>query len=71
MKRSASIAKEAGVEYEYLATWIALISERTRLSEEMIGTGVQALLARMHQSIFPGRERQRPRENARSFQPPK
>lgn len=49
MQRSASVAKEAGVDFEHLATWISLVSERTRLAPEVIGTAFQSILARLHQ----------------------
>ena len=48
IQRSASVAKEAGVDYEHLATWIALVSEKTRLSADVIGTAMQGILSRMH-----------------------
>lgn len=49
IQRSASVAKEAGVDFEHLATWITVISERTRLAPEVIGTSLQSVLARLHQ----------------------
>jgi TP901 family phage tail tape measure protein len=48
IKRSASVAKAAGVDFEHLATWIALVSERTRLAPEVIGTSIQSMLSRLH-----------------------
>lgn len=49
MQRSASSAKAAGVSYEWLATYITLVSEKTRLSADMIGTAMRATFARLHQ----------------------
>lgn len=54
MQRSASIAQEAGVDFEHLATWITVVSERTRLAPEVIGTAMQSILARLHQMQLSG-----------------
>lgn len=48
MQRSAAAAKEAGVDFEHLAAMIAVISERTRLDPEVIGTSLQAMFSRLH-----------------------
>lgn len=49
MQRSAASAKAAGVSYEWLATYITILSERTRMSSEIIGTTMRSMFARLHQ----------------------
>lgn len=50
MQRSMSIAKEAGVSFEWLGAMIAQISESTRLSAETIGRALASVFSRL-QSI--------------------
>lgn len=47
MQRSAASAQNVGLTYEQLATLITVVSARTRLSADTIGTSLQALFARM------------------------
>lgn len=49
MQRSAASAQAAGVSYEWLATYITIISERTRLSADVIGTTMRSMFARLQQ----------------------
>lgn len=49
MQRSAASAQAAGVSYEWLATYITIISERTRLSADIIGTTMRSMFARLQQ----------------------
>lgn len=49
MQRSAASANAAGVSYEWLATYITIVSERTRLSAEVIGTAMRSIFSRLHQ----------------------
>lgn len=46
MQKTAGTAGALGVEYEKLATWIAVVSSRTRESAESIGTSFKTILAR-------------------------
>lgn len=49
MQKVASVASDAGVSFEQLSSWIATLSERTRLAPESIGTALNTILARMRQ----------------------
>lgn len=47
LKRSASVAKTAGVSFEDLASILTVVSSTTRLSGETIGNGLKSLFSRL------------------------
>ena len=49
MQKSAASAKEFGLSFEWLGTYIATISEKTRQAPEVIGTSLNSIMARLHQ----------------------
>lgn len=48
MQKSSAAAQEAGLSFEWLGTYIATVSEKTRLQAEVIGTSFNSMLARLH-----------------------
>lgn len=48
MKKASSAAKEFGLTFEWLGAYIATISEKTRQAPEVIGTSINAIMARLH-----------------------
>lgn len=48
MQRVAGSAREFGLSFEWLGSYIATLSEKTRLAPERIGTALNSMLARLH-----------------------
>lgn len=48
MQKASASAEEFGVSFEWLGTYIATVSEKTRQAPEVIGTAFNSLMARMH-----------------------
>lgn len=48
MQKASAAAQEFGLSFEWLGSYIAVISEKTRLAPEVIGTSINAMLARLH-----------------------
>lgn len=54
MQKASASAKEFGLTFEWLGTYIAVVSEQTRQAPEVIGTAFNSMLARMHQIKLSG-----------------
>lgn len=48
MQKASASAEEFGVSFEWLGTYIATVSEKTRQAPEVIGTAINSIMARMH-----------------------
>lgn len=48
MQKASASAQEFGVSFEWLGTYIATVSEKTRQAPEVIGTAFNSIMARMH-----------------------
>lgn len=49
MQRVSASAQNAGVSFEWLASYIAVMSERTRQAPQVIGTALNSLISRLQQ----------------------
>ena len=48
MQKASASAQEAGVSFEWLGSYIATVSEKTRQAPEVIGTAFNSMMARLH-----------------------
>lgn len=48
MQKASASAREFGLSFEWLGAYIAAMSEKTRQAPEVIGTSVNAIMARLH-----------------------
>ena len=48
MQKASAAAQEAGLSFEWLGSYIATVSERTRLAPEVIGSSFNSILSRLH-----------------------
>lgn len=48
MQKATATAKEAGLSFEWLGSYIATLSEKTRQAPESIGTALNSLMTRIH-----------------------
>lgn len=49
MQKASAAAKQFGLSFEWLGSYIATVSEATRLAPETIGTAFNTMMSRMHQ----------------------
>lgn len=49
MQKVAAVADQAGISFEWLGSYIATLSEKTRLAPEAIGTAMNSILSRLQQ----------------------
>lgn len=49
MQKVAAVADQAGISFEWLGSYIATLSEKTRLAPEAIGTALNSILSRLQQ----------------------
>lgn len=48
MQKATASAEEAGLSFEWLGTYIAVLSEKTRQAPESVGTALNSLMTRIH-----------------------
>lgn len=49
MQKVSAVADQAGISFEWLGSYIATLSEKTRLAPEAIGTAMNSILSRLQQ----------------------
>ena len=49
MQKVAAVADQAGISFEWLGSYIATLSEKTRLAPEALGTAMNSILSRLQQ----------------------